>query len=441
MKHFGLIALAGVGLFQGGSASCCRTNKCLKGEQHVHHLGRIEPDLGALAIVDAGPLGLAHCAAQLTVTVTGTASDVQATVTVVNSGVATSIDTVTTTATAATQTLLFTESTTTTASTQTDVATTTTTVLVPSTDVSFAPGVTTTKTIYMMEPIVPRSLQTDVPEVPKYASAACHANFAKYAKACVCAGAKVVTVTAAPPVKTVTVEAGTVTSVYSTFSSTETSTDLATATTSTTLTTVVSVTDTVTSTVTETASSTTVISETSTPTSIVTVTCKAPGFIFHAKVVQSNDGLTRYLNSVNGILPGWQIGLRPTSPLESLAMLNSHSWVFDSQGYLETAFTPVGSTEIVVPYVDISSIVPTSVRVTTRPKSEIEAGVRAGTYARIRGCIDAQTNEITLSLAGKENILSCGNNLYMSTGVGSELPAIYNCVRVFPTAIRRTMQI
>lgn len=32
MKHFGLIALAGVGLFQGGSALCCRTNKCLKGK-------------------------------------------------------------------------------------------------------------------------------------------------------------------------------------------------------------------------------------------------------------------------------------------------------------------------------------------------------------------------------------------------------------------------
>lgn len=402
---------------------------------------RTEPDLGALAIVDAGPLGLAHCAAQLTVTVTGTTNDVQTTVTVVNSGVATSINTVTTTTTASTQTLLFTESTTTTASTQTDVATTTTTVIVPSTDVSFAPGVTSTKTIYMMEPITPRSLQTDVPEVPKYASAACHANFAKYAKACACAGAKVVTVTAAPPVKTVTVEAGTVTSVYSTFSSTETSTDLATATTSTTLTTVVSVTDTITSTVTETASSTTVISETSTPTSIVTVTCKAPGFVFHANVVQSNDGSIRYLNSANNNLPAWQIGLRPTSPLESLVMLNAHSWVFDAQGYLETAFTPLGSTEIAVPYVDISSTTPTSVRVTTRPKSDIEAGVRAGTYARIRGCIDALTNEITLSVAGKQNILNCGNNLYMSTGVGSELPAIYNCVRLFPTAIRRTMQL
>lgn len=370
---------------------------------------------------------------------TGTASDAQTTVTVINSGVATSLFTVTTTDTASTQTLLFTESTTTTASTQTDITTTTTTTTVPTTDVSLAPAVTSTKTLYQVRQLKARSRPTDVPEVPKYASGACNANFAKYAKACACAGAKVVTVTAEPSVKTVTIEAGTVTSIYSTYSSTETSTDLATATTSTTLTSVISVTDTVTSTTTETASSTTVISETSTPTTIVTLICKPPGSVFHATVVQSNDGTTRYFNNPGGMTPAWQIGFMPTSNAESLTMVNSHSWVLNSYGYLEGFVPPAGGAEVAVPYLDLSVAAPATVQINAKPKSVVEAAVRAGTYARVSGCISAETNALTLSIEGRNNIFNCGNGLWMSSGDASDAHPGYNCVRLFPTAFARTL--
>jgi hypothetical protein len=201
--------------------------------------------------------------------------------------------------------------------------------------------------------------------VPKYASGACDADFARYSKACACAGVKVVTSTAEASVKTVTIEAGTGTSIDSIYSSTETSTDLETATTSTTLTTVISVTDTVMSTTTETASSTTVISETVTPTSVVTLTYKPPGSLFHARVAQSNDGTTRYMNNVAGVIPAWQTGLSPGS----------------------------------------SSVTQTN----------------------------PQTDEFTLSVAGRRNIMNCGNILSMAGGGGSNtgFPADY-CVRLFP---------
>ena len=388
-----------------------------------------------LAIVDAGPLGLAHCAAKLTVTVMGTASPIQTTVTVVNSGVATSLYTVTATTTASTETLLFTESATTTASTLTDVATTTTTITVPSTEVSFAPEVTSTKTVYQQE-VTARSLQTDVPEVPRYASGACDADFFKYAKACACAGVKVITVTAESSVKTVTIEAGTVTSIYSTYFSTETSANLATVTTSTTLTTVISVTDTVTSTTTETASSTIVVSETVTPpTSVVTLTCKPPGSQFHARVIQSDDGSTRHLNDVYGY-PAWQIGFLPGSSPNS--MTDSNSWVISSSGYLEGALPITNGGEVDVPYVDVSVAVPTTVQMRSKPKGEVEAAVLAGTYVRVKACINAETNELTLSVEGRHNIFNCLNILYMSMGDASELPGGYKCVRLFPVAIPRT---
>lgn len=344
------------------------------------------------------------------------------TVTDVESAVATALFTETTTETASTETLLFTETTTITASTETDIISETTTVPVTTTDVQLAAGVTSTSTVYLVNL---KARQTGSP-LPSYASGVCP-DWDKYVEACKCAGVEPITVTATAATETVTVTADSaVTSTVSTLSSTQTDIVSVTATTSSTQTDTISVTETVTTTETTTASSTTTVLATSTPTTVVPLTCKPQGLNFRASS-PLNDGTTRWMNVVNKAMVAWQTF--PPGPPPT-ATLYTSTWVLDSNGYLELASPIAPDTSVLVAYVDLSKT-GASVEVQMKPKPDVEAGVAAGTFGRVSGCVNAATSAVTISANGMSNILTCGNGLYLSTGTGVDIRP--NCIQLFPT--------
>jgi hypothetical protein len=104
--------------------------------------------------------------------------------------------------------------------------------------------------------------------------------------------------------------------------------------------------------------------------------------------------------------------------------------VLDSNGYLELTSVIGTATSVLAAYVDLSKT-GASVAVLMKAKTDVEAGVAAGTWARVKGCVSPATNEVTLSANGRSNILSCGNSLYLSTGDGSDYRS--DCARLFPT--------
>lgn len=380
-------------------------------------------------------------------------STVTQTTTAVASIVATALFTETKVETVSTQLLLYTESTTITASTETDILTQTTsltastetdilaetvTVPVTATAIQTAPAVTSTFTMYQIAFKARRSASSNLPE---YASTVCP-SWNKYVSACKCAGAVATTITVPAPAVTVTVPAGSAaTSVVSTISITETDVASATATVSSTEVDVSSVTLTASSTViatialtatvsttqTNTVSTTSTASQTSTPTTVVTLACKQPGSSFRVSSPYK-DGTTRFMNVVssNGMV-AWQTVSGTTGPTTY-----SYTWTLDSSGYLELA-NPVGTaTTIAVPYIDLSAAKGSSVAIVTKPKAVVEAAVAAGTYVRLKGCVNVATGEVTITGAGRANILTCGNGFYLSNGNGSDIRS--DCTQFFPTA-------
>ncbi|KAH8904627.1 hypothetical protein BR93DRAFT_930086 [Coniochaeta sp. PMI_546] len=343
-----------------------------------------------------------------------------------------------TTVTASTETDILTESTTVTASTKTDILTQTATVPVTTTAVQTAAAVTSTSTVYQVAAKARRSASANL---PVYASTVCP-SWDKYVSACKCAGAVATTITVPAPAVTVTVPAGsTVTSVVSTLSSTETDIVSAVATVSSTESDISSVTATTLSTETDSilltatvsttqidiVSSTSIASQTSTPTTVVTLTCKPPGTAFQVTSPYT-DGTTRFMNVISSGPVAWQTTSIPVGT--GGASTYSYTWTLDSNGYLELAHLVGTGTTISVPYIDLS-VTTSSVSITTKPKAVVEAAVAAGTYARLKGCVNAATNEVTISGAGRSNILLCGNLFYLSSGTGSDVS--FPCTRLFPT--------
>lgn len=327
------------------------------------------------------------------------------------------------TQTAATETLLFTETTTITES-QTNFVGETITIVVTSTDVQQADvTVTTTATNYQGgATLKARQTASPVP-LPAYASAVC-AGWDQYVNACQCAGYETTTVTAPAVVETVTVTAGeALTTTVGTLDVTLTETVFVTATALVTEIDTVPVTQVATSTTTITVSSTTTVSTTSTPTTVVPLTCKPVGVNFLA----SNpfpDGSTRWMNTVNSATTAWQ-----TFPANhpSGSNLATSQWVLDSNGYLQLA---TSSTNLVA-YMSKTATTAT-VKVQVKPKVDVDADVAAGIAVRIKTCINAATNVVTMSANGRSNMLSCGSGLYLSTGNGSDVRP--DCVQLAPVA-------
>ena len=338
------------------------------------------------------------------------------TVTAVETAVATALFTEGLTATAATETLLFTETTTVTAS-QTNMVSETVTVVVTSTTVQQADTtVTSTSTSYQAGvTLKARRTVSAVPApLPVYASEVC-ADWDQYTKACDCAGFETTTVTVPGAAETVTVTASdAATTTVGTVSATLTETVFVTATALATEIDTISVTEIATSTTAVTIFSTTTVTTTSTPTSVVPLTCKPVGVNFRLRnSAPFPDGSTRWMNKV-GTIVAWQSGFSvpPTSQ-----QAETSTWVLDSNGFFESASA---SFKDYVPAFDKTSTRP-SVSVDFKLRTDVEAGVAAGTLERVKTCVNAATNIVTMSADGRHNMLSCGNSLYISTGDGGDV--------------------
>lgn len=392
------------------------------------------------------------------------ASTVTETVTLVQSAVETVLFTETTREIASTETRILTETTTVTAATETDFLTEIVTVPYTTTVVSLLPEVTSTATNYQdpiltMKKLKARDTLTQIseadplptsseasslptssevepstsdtlPALPTYASLVC-ADWAKYSKACKCVGVTATTVTASAasaPIETVTVTASdALTTVVSTLSSTYTDIISLTETVSDVETTTIGATDLITATATLTTSAAVeTVLATSTPVSVVPLTCKPRQVPFRAST-PFPDGSTRWMNSVSNTIVAWQ----SFAPGTSGAGLYSSTWQVDAGGWLEHVNVLPGQTQVLAMYVDATRTQATS-QVLVRPRSDVEQGVNDGRWARVKGCVNAQTGVLTLSVKGRQNVLSCGNGLYVSSGDGKDVRT--DCLTLSPVA-------
>ena len=337
------------------------------------------------------------------------------------------------TETASTETLLFTETTTATAGTQTITIAQTATVDVTVTNVQTAATVTTTAWTY--EALSSLKARFTALSVPTYASAAC-SDWEQYVQACKCAGVTDSTSTLPAVTETVTVSAGdAATSVGSTVAITTTETVSVTATTLATEIATITPTETISTTEIATLSATVVVSQTTTATVVVPQWCQPTGVVFRASTPFS-DGSTRYLDVLefSSKTPDCAWQAFPGTPFGDPDAYAS-MWRLDAGGYLELAQVLDSQTSILVPYISLSDTA-ASVELTTKAKSDVLAGVEAGTYARVQGCIDPATKKVSLSGAGRSNLLACGNGAYLSSGSGSDTPygKVYSCDIISPTA-------
>ncbi|KAJ4342791.1 hypothetical protein N0V85_009840, partial [Neurospora sp. IMI 360204] len=279
-----------------------------------------------------------------------------------------------------------------------------------------------------------RTVVTAPSTLPEYASADC-ADWTKYVKACKCVGVELATVTATvsaaveTEIVTVTVPGEEVTvTVPMTVSSTQTAIVSATATDASTVTeTVTDVPDSVTITETVSATSTVTVTTTSTPSTVVPLTCQPTGYNFQVSTPTTSVG-----TGVNSL---WLYGFGNTvlwvgysgtgAPSQS-----STVWTLDSNGSVQVR----GTNSIL--YVSAGSSA-ASVQVKMGDRNSVDAGVAAGSMARIKGCVDANTGRFTVSVDGRHNLVQCGSGIFISSGNGSDAGS--TCVQATPTVFKAYM--
>ncbi|KAK4039372.1 hypothetical protein C8A01DRAFT_36670 [Parachaetomium inaequale] len=425
----GVIAVSAFAWLQLAAAACCRSNKCLK----------------AIALPALGQ-GIQDCSSLLAVTVTPAAGIITETITIVptehNTLVDTAVFTETVTTTAETQTQLVTIATTVTASTYTDVVTVTQTVLATETDLE-----TVTTTLPATSYLLPVKARADTvvelaSSIPSYASANCP-SWDKYVSACKCAGVAPTTLTAeAPSPTTVTVSAtgdAVTISVPTTISTTETVFVSATATTAATQVDTILVTATVSATESAVVSTTMTVTETVTETVTPSgPTCKpvsevAPFKAEASEYLYNGSPMHLYANMINAVTGGiaWQLPSSSTSP----AVRNKFVWKLDADGYLVLAYNVPPYAYEYVAYVGFSNNYGT-IWPQVGPRVNVENSIRQrpDVYAKIKGCVNSETGELSLNAAGRTNILWCGAQMWMSFGAGEDINR-GTCVKMYPKVI------
>lgn len=447
MKNLGFVVLWGVALVQSGNALffCLRTNPCWGGKSprllahwrvrlidfpeysagRCWRFARLPWQPGRYCDPDCvRPPSLVD--AKIRCSDFKYDSTQTKTITAVVSAVNTVTVTTSTTATVATTTELFTTTTTSTASTATNTVLQTTTAVITATSTQTALAITTTTTVYgapvakMMARVDDLVVQGNNPwGIPDYAWPACE-DWNHYVDACKCFGIHPITVTKQPTTTTVTVTApNAVTTTVSTFTTTTTNTIPVTATTSATFTAIVEdiASATVTSVVTATSTAA-VITTATTPTVTSTQSCKATGVPFRITAQVSGD--KTYLTDVGGALLQW-FDLEGS---ENNPIFRS-TFILDNDGLLE--LVPAGGPDI-VQFIDVNTGTP------TEQMFSVDQDIVEGTpgLVRVRGCVDATTNIVTLSAAGRSNILACNGFPFLSTSDGSERGR--GCVTLMPLA-------
>ncbi|KAK0609939.1 hypothetical protein B0T17DRAFT_621233 [Bombardia bombarda] len=431
------------GLASLAAAACCRTNQCLRA-----------------IVADTFHDGIADCASILAVTITAETVTVTDTVTSSPTEYTTVVEsaffTETETTTAATGTLVVTLSTTVTAKTETnsftDLQTTASTKLVQVTETATVSSSTTTfianknrraPTISdsPADPVssAAASVEASAPAFPDYASSVCP-SWEKYVSACSCAGVVPTTVTAAAASSTVTVtDTSILTSVVaSTVASTETAIISETATASSTSTEVETATATVATTTTIVTSFTATASETVTVTTTVSPagTCIPPAQVAPFKARATDYGTTPqllYANMLNALTGGvtWQTATTSTSA----SVTNKYIWALDTDSNLYLAYNIPPYSYVYYAYVSTATTGSLWPQVNT--KTSIESSIKnGGKVEYVKGCVNSATGVISLSAAGRTNMLWCGQQMWMSTGLGEDVNRGGACTLMKPSFVK-----
>ncbi|KAK4215481.1 hypothetical protein QBC37DRAFT_458698 [Rhypophila decipiens] len=382
------------------AAACCRSNLCLR-------------EIVAEDVSDRN--GLEDCSSYLAVTVTPDALTVYETVSEVpiehTTKVETPFVTVSETVTVSTETVLVTVRTVSTATTEISLSTAVQTVI----------AATETRTATEFK------TKTNAVDLK-----ACQ-SFAKYKRACSCAGVTATTVVAASVEPTTITVTETGSAVLSTLLSaapvvTETVTVPVVDTITDTTTEVDLLTATIASTTTTTVSLTSTVSTTSTQTASVCLKGALLG-AFKANATQyGSSSLNIYANLLNGLTGGitWQAASSSTSA----SFQNKYIWALDEEGRLNVAYNVPPYTYKYYAYMSTASSGSNwpQVNTETSVRSQVNAG-QAVTY--ITGCVDSVTGELTLNAAGRTQILWCGQQLWMSSNLGTDINRGV-CVQMFP---------
>ncbi|KAM7220282.1 hypothetical protein V8F06_004248 [Rhypophila decipiens] len=388
------------------AAACCRSNLCLR-------------EIVAEDVSDRN--GLEDCSSYLAVT---TVSEVPIEHT---TKVETPFVTVSEAVTVSTETVLVTVRTVSTATTEINLSTAVQTVIAATETRTATEFKTKTNAVGLKV----RQEEAD-PTIPPYAVSACQ-SFAKYKRACSCAGVTATTVVAASAEPTTITVTETGSAVLSTLISaapvvTETVTVPVVDTITDTTTEVDLLTATIASTTTTTVSLTSTISTTSTQTASVCLKGALLG-AFKANATQySSTPLNIYANLLNGLTGGitWQAALSSTSA----SVQNKYIWTLDEEGRLNVAYNVPPYTYKYYAYMSTASSGSNWPQVNTEAsvRSQVNAG-QAVTY--ITGCVDSVTGELTLNAAGRTQIMWCGQQLWMSSNLGTDINRGV-CVQMFP---------
>ena len=196
--------------------------------------------------------------------------------------------------------------------------------------------------------------------------------------------------------------------------------------------------ETVTATQTDVVSLTTTVIATETATLApepVQPVCQINTDAFRAKSNINGNDLYIYammLNTVNGVA-NWQPGSTSTSPNAQ----NRYNLAIDSEGYLYLH-------DIVPPYAwkyyfyinDLNNLNVPSNLIQLNSEAVVKSQAAAGNGIRmIKGCMNPATGELTLQdSVGRKNILWCGNQVWLSRGLGEEVNRGV-CQQVFPKVV------
>lgn len=113
------------------------------------------------------------------------------------------------------------------------------------------------------------------------------------------------------------------------------------------------------------------------------------------------------------------------------AIQNKYIWALDSDSNLVLANPVPPYTFSYMAYV--STTTAGSVWPQVAIKATVISMVNNGAgVALIKGCIDPVTGELTLNAGGRENILWCGAQMWMSYGNGEDINR-GGCTRMYPT--------
>jgi len=134
---------------------------------------------------------------------------------------------------------------------------------------------------------------------------------------------------------------------------------------------------------------------------------------------------------LNGLTGGifWQAGSSSTSP----TVQNKYIWALDSDSNLVLANAVPPYSYVYMAYISTATTGSNWPQVNT--KAAVMSSINNGAkIAIVKGCIDSVTGELTLNAGGRESIMWCGAEMWMSYGNGEDINRGV-CTRMYPTVV------